>query len=174
MNTANKLTLLRIALIPVFLIILYWGFPYSNWAALLVFIIASVTDFLDGHIARSRNMITDFGKFMDPLADKMLVMAAMCWFVQSGEMWGWVLALVLLREFAVSGMRLVAVEQGKVIAAAWSGKIKTASTMVCICLMLGLDFGWLDMLCQIVILVTTLYSGVEYLIKNKEVFSQVK
>lgn len=174
MNTANKLTLLRIALVPVFLIILYWGFPYSNWVALLVFIIASITDFLDGHIARSRNMITDFGKFMDPLADKMLVMAAMCWFVQSGEMWGWVLALVLLREFAVSGMRLVAVEQGKVIAAAWSGKIKTASTMVCICLMLGLDFGWLDMLCQIVILVTTLYSGAEYLIKNKEVFSQVK
>lgn len=174
MNLANKLTLLRIALIPVFLIILYWGFPYSNWVALLVFIIASVTDFLDGHIARSRNMITDFGKFMDPLADKMLVMAAMCWFVQSGEMWGWVLALVLLREFAVSGMRLVAVEQGKVIAAAWSGKIKTASTMVCICLMLGLNFAWLDMLCQIVILVTTLYSGTEYLIKNKEVFSQVK
>jgi len=174
MNTANKLTLLRIALVPVFLIILYWGFPFSNWAALLVFIIASVTDFLDGHIARSRNMITDFGKFMDPLADKMLVMAAMCWFVQSGEMWGWVLALVLLREFAVSGMRLVAVEQGKVIAAAWSGKIKTAATMVCICLMLGLDFAWLDMLCQIVILATTLYSGVEYLIKNKEVFAQVK
>lgn len=174
MNTANKLTLLRIALVPVFLVILYWGFPYSNWVALLVFIIASITDFLDGHIARSRNMITDFGKFMDPLADKMLVMAAMCWFVQSGEMWGWVLALVLLREFAVSGMRLVAVEQGKVIAAAWSGKIKTASTMVCICLMLGLDFGWLDMLCQIVILATTIYSGAEYLIKNKEVFSQVK
>ena len=174
MNTANKLTLLRIALVPVFLVILYWGFPFSNWVALLVFIIASVTDFLDGHIARSHNMITDFGKFMDPLADKMLVMAAMCWFVQSGEMWGWVLALVLLREFAVSGMRLVAVEQGKVIAAAWSGKIKTAATMVCICLMLGLDFIWLDMLCQIVILVTTLYSGAEYLIKNKEVFAQVK
>ena len=174
MNTANKLTLLRIALIPIFLVILYWGFPFSNWVALLVFIIASATDFLDGHIARSRNMITDFGKFMDPLADKMLVMAAMCWFVQSGEMWGWVLALVLLREFAVSGMRLVAVEQGKVIAAAWSGKIKTASTMVCICLMLAFNFGWLDMLCQIVILATTLYSGVEYLIKNREVFSQVK
>ena len=173
MNTANKLTLLRIALIPIFLVILYWGFPFSNWVALLVFIIASATDFLDGHIARSRNMITDFGKFMDPLADKMLVMAAMCWFVQSGEMWGWVLALVLLREFAVSGMRLVAVEQGKVIAAAWSGKIKTASTMVCICLMLAFDFGWLDMLSQIVILVTTLYSGTEYFVKNKDVFSKV-
>lgn len=173
MNTANKLTLLRIALIPVFLVILYWGFPYANWVALGVFIIASVTDFADGYIARSRNQITDFGKFMDPLADKMLVMAAMCWFVQSGEMWGWVLALVLLREFAVSGMRLVAVEQGKVIAAAWSGKIKTASTMVCICLMLAFNFFWLDLLCQIVILLTTLYSGVEYFIKNREVFSKV-
>ncbi len=174
MNTANKLTLLRIALIPVFLIILYWGFPYANWVALAVFIIASVTDFADGYIARSRNMITDFGKFMDPLADKMLTMAAMCWFVQNGEMFGWVLALVLLREFAVSGMRLVAVEQGKVIAAAWSGKIKTASTMVCICLMLAFNAAWLDMLSQIVILVTTLYSGVEYFIKNKDVFSKVK
>ncbi len=174
MNTANKLTLLRIVLIPVFLIILYWGFPFANWVALAVFIVASVTDFADGYIARSRNMVTDFGKFMDPLADKMLVMAAMCWFVQSGEMFGWVLALVLLREFAVSGMRLVAVEQGKVIAAAWSGKIKTASTMVCICLMLAFDAAWLDMLSQIVILVTTLYSGVEYFVKNKDVFSKVK
>ena len=173
MNTANKLTLLRIALIPVFLIVLYWGFPFSNWVALLIFIVASVTDFADGYIARHYNQITDFGKFMDPLADKMLVMAAMCWFVQSGEMWGWVLALVLLREFAVSGMRLVAVEQGRVIAAAWSGKIKTASTMVCICLMLAFDFGWLDMLSQIVILVTTLYSGVEYFAKNKDVFKSV-
>lgn len=174
MNTANKLTLLRIVLVPLLLVILYWGFPYSNWVALFVFIVASLTDYLDGYIARSRNMVTDFGKFMDPLADKMLVVAAMCWFVQSGEMWGWVLALVLLREFAVSGMRLVAVEQGRVIAAAWSGKIKTASTMVCICLMLAFNFGWLDMLCQIVILATTLYSGAEYLIKNKDVFSQVK
>ena len=173
MNTANKLTLLRIALIPVFLIVLYWGFPFSNWVALLIFIVASVTDFADGYIARHYNQITDFGKFMDPLADKMLVMAAMCWFVQSGEMWGWVLALVLLREFAVSGMRMVASEQGRVIAAAWSGKIKTASTMVCICLMLAFDFGWLDMLSQIVILVTTLYSGVEYFAKNKDVFKSV-
>ena len=173
MNTANKLTLIRIALIPVFLIVLYWGFPFSNWVALAIFIIASVTDFADGYIARHYNQVTDFGKFMDPLADKMLTMAAMCWFVQNGEMWGWVLALVLLREFAVSGMRLVAVEQGKVIAAAWSGKIKTASTMVCICLMLAFDFPWLDMLSQIVILVTTLYSGTEYFAKNKDVFSKV-
>ena len=170
MNTANKLTLLRVALIPVFLIVLYWGFPFANWVALAIFIVASVTDFADGYIARHYNQVTDFGKFMDPLADKMLTMAAMCWFVQNGEMWGWVLALVLLREFAVSGMRLVAVEQGKVIAAAWSGKIKTASTMVCLCIMLGFNFAWLNWVCQIVILVTTVYSGIEYFAKNAGVF----
>jgi CDP-diacylglycerol--glycerol-3-phosphate 3-phosphatidyltransferase len=100
----------------------------------------------------------------------MLVMAAMCYFVQSGAMYGWVLALVLLREFAVSGMRLVAVEQGRVIAAAWSGKIKTASTMVCLCLMLVFTATWLNILCQVVILVTTIYSGGEYFAKNKDVF----
>ncbi|MBE7018183.1 MAG: CDP-diacylglycerol--glycerol-3-phosphate 3-phosphatidyltransferase [Ruminococcaceae bacterium] len=173
MNTANRLTLLRIALIPVFLIILYLSFPYSNWVALAVFIIAAITDLIDGHIARSRNQVTDFGKFMDPLADKMLVVAAMCWFVQTGQMSGWVLALVLLREFAVSGMRLVAVEQGKVIAAAWSGKVKTTLTIVCLCFMLGFNVSWLNLVCQIVILVSTLYSGIEYFVKNKDVFSKV-
>ncbi|MCD8375072.1 MAG: CDP-diacylglycerol--glycerol-3-phosphate 3-phosphatidyltransferase [Oscillospiraceae bacterium] len=170
MTTANKLTLLRVALIPVFLIILYLDFPFASWAALAVFIIASLTDMLDGYIARHYNQVTDFGKFMDPLADKMLVMAAMCWFVERGAMYGWVLALVLLREFAVSGMRLVAVEQGRVIAAAKSGKIKTFATMVCLCLMLAFSFGWLNIVCQIVILVTTLYSGVEYFVNNKDVF----
>ena len=170
MTTANKLTMLRIVLIPVFLIVLYIGFPGANWVALGIFIIASVTDTLDGYVARHYNQITNFGKFMDPLADKMLVMAAMCWFVQSGQMWGWVLAVVLLREFAVSGMRLVAVEQGRVIAAAWSGKVKTAATMVCLCIMLAVDIGRLNLVCQAVILVTTLYSGVEYFIKNRDVF----
>jgi CDP-diacylglycerol--glycerol-3-phosphate 3-phosphatidyltransferase len=170
MTTANKLTILRVVLIPVFLIVLYWGFPGSKYVALGIFIAASLTDMLDGYIARHYNQITDFGKFMDPLADKMLVMAAMCYFVQSGAMYGWVLALVLLREFAVSGMRLVAVEQGRVIAAAWSGKIKTASTMVCLCLMLVFTATWLNILCQVVILVTTIYSGGEYFAKNKDVF----
>ena len=112
MTTANKLTLLRIFLIPVFLVVLYLGFEGSSYVALGIFIVASLTDLLDGYIARHYNQITDFGKFMDPLADKMLVMAAMCYFVETGKMFGWVLALVLLREFAVSGMRLVAVEQG--------------------------------------------------------------
>lgn len=170
MTTANKLTILRIALIPVFLVVLYLGFPGSRWVALAIFIIASLTDMLDGYIARHYNQITDFGKFMDPLADKMLVMAAMCYFVECGAMHGWILALVLLREFAVSGMRLVAVEQGRVIAAGWSGKIKTASTMVCLCIMMVIGLSWLNLVCQIIILATTLYSGGEYFAKNMDVF----
>ena len=170
MTTANKLTLLRIALIPVFLGILYAGFPNANYYALAVFIIASLTDLADGYIARHYNQITNFGKFMDPLADKMLVMSVMCWFVEKGQMPGWALAIVLFREFAVSGMRLVAVEQGKVIAAGMSGKIKTASTMVCLCLMMLNIPSWLNTVCIAVIVITTVYSGIEYFVKNASVF----
>lgn len=178
MTTANKLTIFRVVLIPVFLILAYAGQQY--WA-LAVFVIASLTDMLDGYIARHYNQITDFGKFMDPLADKVLVMAAMCYFVEVGRMPGWALALVLLREFAVSGMRLVAVEQGRVIAAAKSGKIKTAATMVCLCLMLligppTIEDSAPDLIAIVstaVILLTTLYSGVEYFVKNRDVFRHV-
>ena len=170
MTTATKLTLLRIILIPVFLLVLYLGFPGSNWVALAVFILASVTDTLDGYVARKYNQVSNMGKFLDPLADKVLVSAAMCWFVGTGQMWAWVLAAVLLREFAVSGLRLVAVEQGQVIAAAWSGKVKTAATMVCICVMLVFNVAWLNILFQIVILGTTVWSGIEYFMKNKTVF----
>ena len=172
MTTANKLTIARVLMIPVFLVILYWGFPGSSYVALAVYIIACLTDLADGYIARHYNQVSDFGKFMDPLADKCLVMAALCWFVENGDMVGWVLAAVLLREFAVSGMRLVAVEKGRVIAAAWSGKVKTASTMVCICLMLFGIPRWLNLVCQAVILVTTVYSGVEYFVKNWDVFRE--
>ena len=172
MNLPNKLTMLRILLIPVFMVVLYWGFPGATWVALAIFIIASFTDMLDGKIARKYNLVTDFGKFADPLADKCLVMAALCWFVETGDMMGWVLAAVLLREFAVSGMRLIAVEKGRVIAAGWSGKVKTASTMVCICLILFGIPHWLNLVCQGVILVTTVYSGVEYFVKNWDVFSE--
>ena len=174
MNLANKLTMFRVILIPVFLIVLYADFEYCKYVALVIFAVASFTDFLDGHIARSRNLVTDFGKFMDPLADKCLVMAALCWFVEEGTFFAWVLAIVLLREFAVSGMRLVAVEKGRVIAAGWSGKIKTASTMVCICLILLGIPQWLNYVCQGVILVTTVYSGIEYFAKNADVFKEVK
>ncbi len=176
MNLANKLTVLRIALIPVFLVALYWGFPGCRYVALAVFILASLTDFADGYIARRYNLITNIGKFMDPLADKMLVMAAMCWFVECGQMPGWVLAIVLLREFAVSGMRLCAVEQGRVIAAGMSGKVKTFSTMVALCIMMVVTEPWfpfgraVNLFCEAVILVTTVYSGIEYFAKNLDVF----
>ena len=176
MTTANKLTLLRMALIPVFLGVLYADFDGSRYWALAIFVVASLTDMLDGYIARHYDQITNFGKFMDPLADKVLVMAAMCWFVERGQMPGWALAVVLLREFAVSGMRLVAVEQGRVIAAGWSGKVKTASTMVCLCLMMLLDEAWmpaprtLNLICLVIIVGTTVYSGAEYFIKNRDVF----
>ena len=174
MTTANKLTILRVLMIPAFLVVVYWGFPGSTYVALGIYIVACLTDWLDGYIARHYNQVSDFGKFMDPLADKCLVVAALCWFVENGQMAGWVLAVVLLREFAVSGMRLVAVEKGRVIAAGWSGKIKTASTMVCICLMLFGIPGWAERVCEVIILVTTVYSGVEYFAKNIDVFKDVK
>lgn len=169
MNTANKLTLLRVAMIPLFLVILYWGFPGSDYAALAVFILASLTDFADGYIARHCDQVTDFGKFMDPLADKVLVVTAMLWFVQCGRLPAWAVAIVIFREFAVSGMRLIAAERGRVIAAGWSGKVKTASTMVGLCLMFLPLPGWVTTACVTVIVVTTLYSGIEYFVKNLDI-----
>ncbi len=171
MNTANKLTLLRVIMIPIFLLALYLDFPFHMIVALILFILASVTDFIDGYIARHFDQITDFGKFMDPLADKLLVTSAMLWFVEVGQMPAWALLIVIAREFAVSGLRMVAAPKGIVIAAAWSGKIKTASTMVCVCLMLLPIPGILNTICVAVILVTTVWSGVEYFVKNKSVFS---
>lgn len=170
MNTANKLTLLRVLLIPVFLGVLYLNIPYANYVALGIFIAASVTDFVDGYIARHYHQITDFGKFMDPLADKLLVLAAMLWFVEVGTMPVLVVYTVLVREFAVSGMRMVAADRGVVIAAGWSGKVKTAATMVCLCLMFLPIPPTVNNLCWLVILVTTVYSGVEYFVKNRSVF----
>lgn len=172
MTTANKITIFRVILVPVLLVLMYWDFPGHMYWSLAVFILASVSDFADGYIARHYNQVSDFGKFMDPLADKMLVMAAMCYFVECGQMPGWCLAIVLLREFAVSGMRLVAVEQGRVIAAAWSGKIKTASTMVCLCLMLVFSSRALNLVCIVLIVATTVYSGIEYFAKNLDIFKE--
>lgn len=169
MNLANKLTLLRVIMIPAFLGVLYWGGPNSNYIALGIFVLASFTDFLDGHIARSRGLVTDFGKFMDPLADKVLVMTAMVCFCAGGRFPAWALVIVIFREFAVSGLRLIAVERGRVIAAGWSGKVKTASTMVFLTLMFLPLPGWVNTLGLWVIVVTTLYSGVEYFVKNKDV-----
>ena len=171
MTTANKLTFLRILMIPAFLIVLYAGFPGSRYVALGIFIAASLTDMLDGYIARHYNQVTDFGKFADPLADKVLVLTAMLWYVQAGALPAWVVAVVLLREFAVSGLRMIASERGRVIAAAWSGKIKTASTMVCLCLMFLPVPPAVNAVCGAVILVTTVWSGVEYFVKNRDVMN---
>ena len=174
-TTANKITVLRIILVPVFMVLLYLGQTY--WA-LAVYIIACVSDFVDGKIARKYNQITDFGKFMDPLADKMLVLAAMCYFVEVGLIPGWVVAVVLLREFGVSGLRLLAVEQGIVIAAAWSGKIKTGVTMVALGVLIRAGQPWfpapevIAVVCWLLILITTLYSGIEYFAKNIGVFKR--
>ena len=169
MTTANKLTLCRVVMIPIFLVLLYVDFTGHLWAALAVFILASVTDFIDGYVARHYHQITDFGKFMDPLADKLLVMSAMVWFVEVAWMPAWAFFVVIARELAVTGLRLVAVEQGRVIAAAKSGKVKTACTMVGIILMLIFPNATLRLVCVAVILVTTLYSGIEYFVKNKDV-----
>ena len=138
--------------------------------AVAIFIVASFTDLLDGKIARKYNLVTDFGKFADPLADKMLVTAALLWFVEIGQMPAWALLIVLVREFAVSGLRMIASDKGRVIAAGWSGKVKTASTMVCIVLMFLPIPGWLNTVCVAVIAITTLYSGVEYFVANRDVF----
>ena len=175
MTLASKITLVRVAMIPAFMVTMYLsGGTPGLWMyiSLAIFIVASLTDSLDGYIARHYNQVTDFGKFLDPLADKLLVIAAMCMFCQWGVFPAWALMIVLTREFAVTGLRLIAVQKGHVIAAGWSGKVKTASTMVCICLMLFGIPHWLNLACQGVILVTTVYSGVEYFVKNWDVFSE--
>ena len=174
MNLPNKLTIFRILLVPVLLVVLVVKFPMASWVtqviAAAVFIIASLTDMADGKIARKNNLITDFGKFMDPLADKVLVLSAMCFFVEQGQMPGWAVAVVLVREFAVSGLRLVAAGQGNVIAADISGKIKTVSTMICLGTMLVFpQINFINVLSTAVIVISTLWSGVHYFVANKGV-----
>ena len=168
-TTANKITMFRIVLIPVFLVLAYTGLKY--WA-LAVYIIACLSDVADGYIARHYTQVSNFGKFVDPLADKMLVLSAMCFFIENGQMPGWAVAIVLFREFAVSGLRLIAVEQSRVIAAARSGKIKTGCTMVGLGAMLvfGQQYPVVNLVCYILIIVTTVYSGVEYFVANRDVF----
>ena len=167
MTTASKITLARVMMIPVFMVVLLLG---HNIAALAVFIVASCTDFVDGYIARHYDQVSNFGKFLDPLADKLLVISCMVIFIQWGRMPAWAVMVVLTREFAVTGLRLVAVESGRVIAAGWLGKIKTASTMVGLCVMLLFTgYRGLDWLVTAVIVVTTLVSGIEYFVKNWDV-----
>ncbi len=170
MTLASKITMVRVAFIPVYMALMYASKGETGlwlWLALGVFVIASLTDYVDGYVARKYHQVSNFGKFLDPLADKLLVIAAMVMFCQWGQMPAWALMIVLMREFAVTGLRLVAVGQGTVIAAGWSGKVKTASTMIGLCAMMV--FPHIRWLCAVVIgviLVTTVYSGVEYFQKN--------
>ncbi len=170
MTTASRITLVRVAFIPVYMVFMYLsgGEPgLWMWIALGVFILASITDYIDGEVARRFDQVSDFGKFLDPLADKLLTIAAMTVFCQWGHMAAWALMIVLTREFAVTGLRLVAVGKGKVIAAGWSGKVKTASTMIGLCLMMAFPtIPWLTTAVVAVIVITTVYSGVEYFVQN--------
>ena len=170
MNIANKLTMFRVILIPVFLVVIYSNFAGFEYVALSVFILACITDFADGMVARKYNLTTVFGKFMDPLADKILVIAALSVFTEWGKMPAWALITVIAREFTVTALRLVAADSGRVIAAGRSGKIKTAATMICVCVMLLNVAKVADNFCIAIILVTTVYSGVEYLVTNRDFF----
>lgn len=170
MTTASKITMVRVAMIPAFMVTMYLSGGESGlwmYISLAIFIIASLTDFVDGYIARHYNQTTDFGKFLDPLADKLLVIAAMTLLCEWGMFPAWALMIVLTREFAVTGLRLIAVQKGNVIAAGWSGKVKTASTMVGLCILMALpEIEVLRWIVLVVIVVTTLYSGVEYFVQN--------
>jgi len=174
MTTASKITVARILLIPIFMAMALLGYEL---AALLLFVLAGSTDWIDGYIARKYNQISNFGKFMDPLADKLLVTAALLIFVQWGRMPAWMLMVILTRGFVISGLRGMAEANGTVIAAGWSGKVKTVVTFLGIILMLTIVhdrviIGGLtvDNLAALAILVTTVYSGAEYLAKNYRVF----
>ena len=190
MNIANRLTIARIVMIPLFLLMMY--FPndifgtvnvlHSNlsvsWVlAMIIFTIASITDFLDGYLARKYHLITNFGKFADPLADKLLVMTAFITLVGAGVIPMWIVAVIVCRELAVTGLRLLLVNDGEVLAAAWPGKVKTATQMLAIIFLLiddfpvkGLPFS-IGTILLYVCLVATVYSGVDYFIKNKHVFA---
>ncbi|CAM4008789.1 CDP-diacylglycerol--glycerol-3-phosphate 3-phosphatidyltransferase [Catellicoccus marimammalium] len=189
MNLPNKLTVLRIFLIPVFMIFALVPFPMGSVSILgtkilvtqliaaLIFAVASVTDWLDGYLARRDHLVTNFGKFADPLADKMLVMTAFILLVQQGMAPGWVVAIIVCRELAVTGLRLILVEEdGEVLAAAWPGKIKTATQMLAIIFLYlnNVFFNNLHIpMAQILLYVClffTVYSGIEYFVKNKDVF----
>ena len=170
MTTASKITLVRVAMIPLYMVFMYLsaGVPgLWMWLALGVFILASLTDYIDGQIARKCNQVSDFGKFLDPLADKLLTIAAMTMFCEWQIFPAWALMIVLTREFAVTGLRLVAVGNGTVIAAGWSGKVKTASTMIGLCVMMAfptvMELNWIVIG---MIVLTTVYSGVEYFVQN--------
>ncbi len=168
MNLPNKLSLMRVALIPLCVLLMYLGTTVGNVLALIVFCIAAFTDFLDGHIARRRNLVTNFGKFVDPVADKLLVLSMLIMLVAQGKVEAWMVVVILARELSVDGLRLIICEQGRVIAASNLGKIKTVSQIACIIMWMSL--GVLPLVvCQIAswwMVIITLWSGIDYFIKN--------
>lgn len=171
MTTASKITLVRVAFIPIYMVCMYLSNMGQNaifkWVSLGIFVLASLTDYIDGQIARKYNQVSDFGKFLDPLADKLLTIAAMVMFCQWGIFPAWALMIVLTREFAVTGLRLVAVGKGTVIAAGKSGKFKTASSMIGLCVLMGFpEIVPLQWVVITIIVITTVYSGIEYFVQN--------
>lgn len=175
MNTPNKLTLLRIIMIPFFVVFMLVDFgPWSKWAALAIFVVASLTDTLDGYLARRNHLVTNFGKFMDPLADKLLVCSAMICMIELGRLPSWVVIVIIGREFVISGFRLIASDNGVVIAANYWGKIKTVCQMVMIIVLIADLGGGFVILEQILIyasLLLTVISLVTYLWQNRSVLS---
>lgn len=173
MNLANKITIFRIFLVPVFMLVLYSNINYSTYIAALIFIIASLTDTLDGYIARSKNMITNFGKFVDPLADKILVSAALISLVELGKVPGWIVVVIIAREFAISGFRIIAASEGITIAASPLGKIKTITQLLAIILLLLNNFPFyllnlpIDTILLYISLFFTVVSGIDYIYKNR-------
>ena len=170
MNLPNKLSLLRVALVPVMVGLCYLPGRAGAWSAGAVFALASFTDYLDGHLARSRNLITDFGKFIDPLADKLLVLSAMIMLVHTGQLPAFVPVIVLARELAVDGLRMMAAGKGQVIAAGKLGKLKTVSQMALILLLFFTQWqagsNWFTVLLCAWVAVITLWSGVDYFRRN--------
>ena len=175
MNLPNKLTVLRVIMVPffVFFMLTDVGGPANKWIALVLFCVASLTDMLDGKIARARNLVTNFGKFMDPLADKLLVCSAMICMIPLGKLQAWFVIIIIAREFIISGFRLVAADNGIVIAASWWGKSKTISQMIMIIRLIA-DIPALSVLNTVLIwvaLILTVVSLIDYLVKNKNVLS---
>lgn len=176
MNLPNKLTMGRIFAIPVFIVVFLMGYRYI---AMVIFILAAITDMLDGKIARKYNLVTNFGKLMDPLADKLLVMSALICLAQIGDVPGWMVIIILGREFIITGMRQVAAAQGIVIAAGTTGKIKTITQMIATPLLLLNNWPFsllsfnlpMDTIFLWIALVMTVVSGTEYIVKNKQLFS---
>ena len=168
-NFPNKLTMFRVILIPVFIVVLMTGLiadPLNRYIGTLIFCVASFTDYLDGHIARKYNLVTNFGKFMDPLADKLLVSSALICMIEMGILPAWIVIIIISREFIITGFRLIAAEGGLVIAASWWGKIKTVTQMIMIILLL---LGVQGIIATILIFLATLFtviSGVDYIVKN--------